>query len=63
MDPRITQIWDVTVAITGPGAVAPSSTAIVQFCSNDVKLPDIVVDVALKSVHSSLPKIRLLTRM
>ena len=61
MDCRITQIWDVTVAISG--AVAPSSTAIVQFCSNDVQLPDIVVDVARKSVHSSLPNTRLLTRM
>ena len=37
MDPGIPQIWDVTVAITGP--VAPPSTAIVQFCSNNVKLP------------------------
>ena len=61
MDPRVTQTWDVTVAISGP--VAPPSTAIVQFCSNDVKLPDTVVDVARKSVHLCLPKTRLLTRM
>ena len=63
MDPHITQNWDVTVAVTGAGAVAPSSTAIVQFSSNDVKLPAIVVDVARKSVHSYLPNTQLLTRM
>ena len=60
-DPRITQNWDVTVVISG--AVAPSSTAIVQFCSNDEKLPKHVVDVARKSVRLCLPKTRLLTRM
>ena len=63
-DPGIPQIWDVTVAITGAGAVAPPMTAIVQFSSNDAKLPNAnVVDVARKSVHSILPKTRLLTRM
>ena len=53
------------MAITGAGAVAPPMTAIVQFSSNDAKLPPNanVVDVARKSVHSILPKTRLLTRM
>ena len=61
-DPHIHQNWDVTVVIIS-GAVAPPSTAIVQFCSNDVKRHVDVVNVARKSVHLCLPKTRLLTRM
>ena len=59
-DPHVTGNWDVTVAVTGP--VAPPSTAIVQFCSNDANFPDNVVDVACKGVHLYLSKTRLLTR-
>ena len=59
-DCGVTQNWDVTVAITA--AVAPSSRAFVQICSNDVNLPDNVVEVARQSVHSFLPDTVLLTR-
>lgn len=58
-DPGIPN-YDVTVVITA--AVAPSSRAFVQICSNDVNLPHPVVEVVRQSVHSFLPDTVLLTR-